>query len=203
LEHSVCSRDDAPRSEMKYKLKTAMGVSDNFYQHCSAYPIYGTGQGSTNSPVIWIIISSTLFDIQNQHSNGATFCSPDQSMSISFSIVGFVDNSNCQTNNFLSNNQSSSVTLIAAATEDTQLWADLLWLSGGDLELPKCSYHLIHFDFASNGRPFMTSSSTLGPTISITDAKDGQLLDIPCMSSFFSSCIHIALEMVEGTRLFL
>jgi hypothetical protein len=43
--------------EAKYKLKTAMGVSTSI-----ALPtLYGTGQGSTNSPVIWIIISSTLF----------------------------------------------------------------------------------------------------------------------------------------------
>jgi hypothetical protein len=164
--------------EAKYKLKTAMGVSDDFYQHCTAYPIYGTGQGSTNSPVIWIIISSTLFDIHNQRAHGAHFCSPDQSSSISFSIVGFVDDSNCQTNNFLSNDQMSCVSLIAEATADAQLWADLLWLSGGYLELPKCSYHLIHFEFLPNGRPFMMNKD-LGQSISIIDAKDGQRLTIP------------------------
>jgi hypothetical protein len=164
--------------EAKYKLKTAMGVSDDFYQHCSSYPIYGTGQGSTNSPVIWIIISSTLFDIHNQKAHGATFCSPDQSMSISFSIVGFVDDSNCQTNHFLSNDQQSCDDLIAAASSDAQLWADLLWLSGGYLELQKCSYHLIHFDFATTGRPFMTDTKTLGPSITINDAKDNQILTI-------------------------
>eukprot|EP00957_Ditylum_brightwellii_P031635 2399464-Ditylum_brightwellii.AAC.1 len=39
--------------EAKFKMKMALGVSDNFYQHCQAYPIYGTGQCSTNSPIIW------------------------------------------------------------------------------------------------------------------------------------------------------
>jgi hypothetical protein len=165
--------------DAKYKLKTAMGVSTEFYQHCASYPIYGTGQGSTNSPVIWIIISSTLFDIHNQKAHGATFCSPDQSMSISFSIVGFVDDSNCQTNFFRCNDQTSCEHLIAAATHDAQLWADLLWTSGGYLELPKCSYHVIHFDFSSNGRPFMTNRTDPVPSISIIDAKDNQPLQIP------------------------
>jgi hypothetical protein len=32
--------------ETKYKLKTSMGVSDEFYTNCQAFPIYGTGQGS-------------------------------------------------------------------------------------------------------------------------------------------------------------
>jgi hypothetical protein len=48
--------------EAKYKLKTVLGVSDEFYTHCECYPIYGTGQGSANSPVIWTIVSSVLFD---------------------------------------------------------------------------------------------------------------------------------------------
>eukprot|EP00957_Ditylum_brightwellii_P029373 2220056-Ditylum_brightwellii.AAC.1 len=45
--------------EANFKLKTALGISDNFYQHCQAYPIYRAGQGSTNSSIIWLIISST------------------------------------------------------------------------------------------------------------------------------------------------
>ncbi len=86
--------------EARYKLKPALGVSESEYSHDEVSPIYGTGQGSTNSPIIWIIISSTLFDIHIQKAHGATFCSPDQSIEIAFSIVGFVDDSNCQTNDF-------------------------------------------------------------------------------------------------------
>eukprot|EP00957_Ditylum_brightwellii_P029260 2211800-Ditylum_brightwellii.AAC.1 len=56
----------------------SLRVTDKFYQHCQAYPIYGTGQGSTNSPIIWLIISSTLFDIHDKLSHGATFCDPLQ-----------------------------------------------------------------------------------------------------------------------------
>jgi hypothetical protein len=38
--------------EAKYKLKTIIGVPNNFYTHCQLFPIYGTGQESANSPVI-------------------------------------------------------------------------------------------------------------------------------------------------------
>jgi hypothetical protein len=34
---------------------------------------------------------------------------------------------------------------------DPQLWNNLLWLSGGMLELSKCSLHHIHFDFLPDG----------------------------------------------------
>eukprot|EP00957_Ditylum_brightwellii_P010528 797730-Ditylum_brightwellii.AAC.1 len=30
--------------EAKFKLKAALGVSEDFYQHCEAFPIYGTRQ---------------------------------------------------------------------------------------------------------------------------------------------------------------
>jgi hypothetical protein len=44
----------------KYRLKTELGVSNEFYQHTVEYPIYGTGQGSGNSPMIWCFLSSVL-----------------------------------------------------------------------------------------------------------------------------------------------
>jgi hypothetical protein len=45
----------------KYKLKTELGLSDQWYTHNTDQPIYGTGQGSGNSPMIWCFLSSVLF----------------------------------------------------------------------------------------------------------------------------------------------
>eukprot|EP00957_Ditylum_brightwellii_P104753 7983723-Ditylum_brightwellii.AAC.1 len=59
--------------EARLKLKTTLGVSEDFYQHCEVFPIYGTGQGSTKLPIIWLIISSTLFDIHKELIIRATF----------------------------------------------------------------------------------------------------------------------------------
>ena len=36
---------------------------------------------------------------------------------------------------------------------DAQLWNDLLYCSGGKLELQKCSFHVIHFTFKADGTP--------------------------------------------------
>eukprot|EP00957_Ditylum_brightwellii_P095395 7266294-Ditylum_brightwellii.AAC.1 len=79
--------------EARFKLKTVLGVSEAFYQYCQAFPIYSTGQESTNSPTIWLFISSTLFDIHEANAHGATFKTPDKETSVSLSMVGFVDNS--------------------------------------------------------------------------------------------------------------
>eukprot|EP00957_Ditylum_brightwellii_P197466 15045905-Ditylum_brightwellii.AAC.1 len=63
--------------EEKYRLKTALGVSDDYCTHCELFPIYGSGQGATNVPHIWLAISSTICDIYNEHANGAEFVSID------------------------------------------------------------------------------------------------------------------------------
>jgi hypothetical protein len=47
--------------EVKYHLKTQLGVSEDHYKHYQISPVYGTGQGSGNSPTVWLVISSILF----------------------------------------------------------------------------------------------------------------------------------------------
>ena len=114
--------------ETQYKLKTSMGVSDEFYANCQAFPIYGTGQGSGNSPAIWCIVSSVLFACHEDNGHGAYFCTPDQEMSVSLSMVGFVDDSTGQVNDFTSNTQPTPEFLRQIMLKDAQLWSDLLWI---------------------------------------------------------------------------
>ena len=139
--------------EAKYRLKTELGISEDFYQHTKLNPIHGTGQGSQNSPAIWCLISSILFDCHESKAYGATFESPDKKESIKLYMIGFVDDSTGQVNVFSENVQPPPTVIIQRMKHDAQLWNDLLWVSGGDLELPKCSYHVIHYQFAKNGTP--------------------------------------------------
>ena len=83
-------------------------------------------------------------------------------------MVGFVDDSTGQVNDFLSNIQPSPNQLTTKMQEDAQLWSDLLWVSGGKLELAKCSYHYLHFDFFPSGAPTLRPLQ-VGPPIRIRD----------------------------------
>jgi hypothetical protein len=58
IHKNVCLVHARALQEAGYLLKTQLGVSDEFYSHCRAFPIYGTGKWSGNSPVIWCFISS-------------------------------------------------------------------------------------------------------------------------------------------------
>eukprot|EP00957_Ditylum_brightwellii_P079636 6055823-Ditylum_brightwellii.AAC.1 len=140
----------ATLEKAKYRLKTALGVSDGYYSHCKNFSIYSSGQGATNSPQTWFVISSTICNIYEQSANRAEFVSPDQDVNIPLAILGFVDDVNNQVNKF----QNKKVTvqeLLENIQQDSQLWAMSLWLTGDLLELQKCLYHVIHFELKEDG----------------------------------------------------
>mmetsp|Transcript_30358 Transcript_30358/g.72755 ORF Transcript_30358/g.72755 Transcript_30358/m.72755 type:complete len:2117 (+) Transcript_30358:2729-9079(+) len=171
--------------EAKFKLKTALGISEKDYSHSDLKPIYGTGQGSTNSPMIWTLVSSVLFDVHTELAYGAEFVSPDGKIRIRTTIVGFVDDANGTVTDFLNDDQSDVATLVLRAQHDAQLWSDLLWMSGGLLELPKCSYHLLYYKFNSEGRPY--PHQDLDHPITLQHAHGGPPVNI---SQMRNQCAH-------------
>eukprot|EP00957_Ditylum_brightwellii_P015911 1198213-Ditylum_brightwellii.AAC.1 len=92
--------------QAKYKLKTALGVSKEYYQHCTTLPIYGSGQGATNSLGIWLTISSTIGDIYEQSSNGTELISLDKAIVLVLAILGFMDDVTNQVNAFTDNQEA-------------------------------------------------------------------------------------------------
>eukprot|EP00957_Ditylum_brightwellii_P181163 13799525-Ditylum_brightwellii.AAC.1 len=91
-------------------------------------------------------------------------------------MVGFVDDTTGQTNGF----ENSNVTpeeLIEQMTKDEQIWSDLLWISGGLLELDNCLYHLIYYMFLESGTPVM-SLKQLGPKLQGKSKDTNKIIDI-------------------------
>ena len=93
-------------------------------------PIYGTGQGSGNSPAIWLVVSSILFQCYSKQAHGARFQSPDCSVCIDLFRVGFVDETCGYVNTFNLDIPSTPEELTTLLTHNAQLWSDLLWASG-------------------------------------------------------------------------
>ena len=137
----------------RFHIRTELGLSDTSYSHSETHPIYGTGQGSGNSPMIWCFISSLLFDCYEKSASSATYCNPDWSNHIDLSMIGFVDDTNGQANSFFDTESKELLqTTITRAAHNATLWSKLLDASGGALELTKCSYHVMHWQFrASSG----------------------------------------------------
>ena len=141
--------------QAEFHLKTSMDTSEDFYRHCPEYPIYGTGQGSGNSPHLWCFVASTFFDAYEECAHGASFYSYDGKEEMKTHMIGFVDDCSQRVNDFTAHPQPSAATLVEMMTKDAQLWHDLLWTSGGALEIPKCSFQIIETNWSARGRPFL------------------------------------------------
>jgi hypothetical protein len=87
--------------EASYHVRTDAGVLEEGYWHNADFPIFGTGQGSSNSPAIWCFISSLLYQCYDNLAVPALYCSLDKNGRVDLGMVGFVDDSNGQTNAFM------------------------------------------------------------------------------------------------------
>ena len=152
MHRKICLVQGNTLEEAKYFIKTKYGVSDEYITHCKAHPIYGTGQGSGNSSTYWLFISSTLFDMYNSQAQGSVYESKNRSIQVTVKAIGFVDDVRTSINAF-ENNSLSLEQLVRMATRDSQLWHDIITTSNQTLELPKCGYHAIIFEFEPTGEP--------------------------------------------------
>ena len=152
MHQKVCIVQGKTLEEAKYFPKTKYGVSDEFIQHSEAYPIFGIGRGSGSSPMHWLFISSTLFDIYDSMATGSQYESPNRSIHVNVKAIGFVDDVQTSVNAF-SNNALCFHQLLTLATRDSQLWHDILKVSNQALELPKCGCQAIIYEFKPTGEP--------------------------------------------------
>ena len=64
-------------------------------------------------------------------------------------------------------------TMILRLQEISQTWEHLLFLSGGSLNLPKCSWYILTWDWVK-GRPVIRKRTEGDPTISIRSGESDQ-----------------------------
>ena len=169
--------------DVHYHLKTNLGITEENYHHCEIYPIYGTGQGSGNSPTVWLVVSSVLFNCYESRAHGALFESPDRSISLQLYRVGFVDDTQSYVNKFEDDVPPTPEEMIRLLTHDSQLWSDLLWASGGALELPKCLYHHWQYYFHPSGAPILHACQT-GPDVVLHTGDGSSTEVVPFLSPY-------------------
>ena len=114
--------------DAEFKLKIGTTVSETSYKHCTRFPIFGSGQGSSSSPSIWAFISSKLFQCFDSKAYGMEFVSPTGDITFKLTIIGYVDDTAVISS---APPGSSMKTLLDRTASDAQLWNDILFTSGG------------------------------------------------------------------------
>ena len=144
------------------RLKRTTNIYTARYQHSLEKSIHGPRQGSGNSPQIWCFICNALFKAYEEKATGADFISFDGKEKEKVYMIGFVDDCSQRINHFSTDPQPDAGALTQEMSTDVQLWRDLLFASGGDLELPKCFFQVIQSDFKTNGTPFLRGGHRVG-----------------------------------------
>jgi hypothetical protein len=147
-----------------YCIKTQMGVSKGSYCHSPENPVFGTGQGSCASPPFWLLNCSKYFQLYDRTCFGSTYLNKDRTQTLKLGMGGFVDDNGCNVNCRPEDEHS----LVDKATLDAQLWSNILWASGGELEHSKCSYQYLQSKFMPSGKPFFRGGK-FGKPILISD----------------------------------
>jgi hypothetical protein len=71
----------------KYRVKITGENKTFVFSNSSKTPIYGTGQGSGNSPIIWIFISDTIAQIMETSAIGASYATDDSKKNINLKMT--------------------------------------------------------------------------------------------------------------------
>lgn len=89
-------------------------------------------------------------------------------MTVNLHLNGFVDDTNATLNDWQPQDEIDLDLLLERLRHDAQLWNDLLFISGGKLELAKCSFHVLRFAFQPDGTPKPIFETP--PPIQLTDS---------------------------------
>ena len=110
-----------------YHVRTDFGMASEGYPHTEEAPISGTGQGSGISPAIRCFLSSLLYQCYDRKAMPATYCCPHKSIPVVLGMVGFVDDSNGQTSNFMVPETSETVVKYKTLYKKTRSIGQISW----------------------------------------------------------------------------
>lgn len=159
---ATCQRVGLPRvagyfmfhllKQMKFHLITGFGQSSTFYHNNVDGTVgHRVLQGCSSAAPIFILNSDVSLSAFKNKAHGASFSHPINKTIITDFAIQYVDDTSQYVNNTNSNEKHLEKTL-SQASEKKQLWADLLWVSGGNLNLGKCYYYAFQpiVDFKRN-----------------------------------------------------
>jgi hypothetical protein len=143
---------------MEFHVVTGLGLSEQSFTNNEdpARPGQGVLQGSSSAAPIYNVNSDVSLTTYNKLASGATFTHPITKVTITDHATQYVDDKTDMLNlkgvnveNIDPNIQQQHETLFDHATKNSNIWAELQWISGGDLNQSKCFSYFIdpYYDY--------------------------------------------------------
>lgn len=160
--------------KMQYAVKQVAGILLLEYLGTLLEPLFGTGQGSGASPAIWLALVVILLNSLDRLSQeyqipGLEFHDPWDELLEAWQVGAFVDDTNkgvLDPGGVLSMDD-----LVEAMRSAGQLWENLLNISGGCLNLAKCSWTVQYWTWI-NGRPSLLPIHASDPPLIMTSGRN-------------------------------
>ena len=150
---------------MRYTVKTMYGISEANYHGTVFEPLFGTGQGSGASPAVWLsLVVLLLHTFDRIVPHRMNFDPISGGRPHSRSSDAFVDDTSL---GFTSTDDTSYEDIVTRLQEVAQTWEHLLFLSGGKLNLSKCSWFVLRWEWKS-GRPILRKLQQHDPKLSLS-----------------------------------
>jgi hypothetical protein len=140
-------------AQLEHHMATGFGVSDASYKSTMDTLLYGIGQGSCSSPIVWALLNQLLLTTLGEEFSCISLVSVDGIATDTRPGDSFVDdtttgvtydNHNLEpipsTVRGLTQEEESLVALMEVIL---QFFLDLLQVTGGDLAPEKCAWYLI------------------------------------------------------------
>ena len=155
---------------MKYQVKTIHRISEDNYHGTIFAPLFGIGQGSGASPAVWltlvVILLQTMDRLIPDRMNFTPITGPYAHSRLA---DAFVDDTSMD---FTSDSDSVTLNeLIRRLQTIAQTWEHLLFLSGGKLNLGKCSWYVLRWEW-DKGRPVIRPLNQEDPQLRLQQGND-------------------------------
>eukprot|EP00957_Ditylum_brightwellii_P191727 14595613-Ditylum_brightwellii.AAC.1 len=128
---------------MKHYVWTSIRESSKYYQHSEEYMKGGKRQGKTSSLPNWLFQSSALLKSLEEQCTGLYSTSADQKYVSKQVAERYVDNCDAGTANQRTQCTDTSESITEKMRVIAQMWADLIYGSGGEVSLPKSYWWLV------------------------------------------------------------
>jgi hypothetical protein len=168
MPRAACCMQVMALTLMKYFVKTIHGISEASYQSTQSYHLFGTRQGSGSSPSIWLSIVVVLLSALTAMAPGAMcFAEPWRDLQSERNADSSVDDTSTRVNNAMCDDPLHWKEMFALMQSVAQIWECLLYSSGGTLELPKCFWYLMYWEWV-NGQPSLVPNVAMLGVIALT-----------------------------------